>query len=233
MERPHPSDTRMQLLLAAGELFAEHGFDGVSTRMIAEKAGVNLGGIHYHFGSKETLYVDAFRYVCEHDRSSSFAQLLHENPELKKTDLGMSTAIWMMCSDFIQGIFSDQKPEWHMKLLVRELSTPSAALPLLVRDLFQPETEDYMAFFLRVKPDASQDEAMVWSMMAKSQIIFMLIAQKPLETMRNGIPLDDSYIQTLSKMTAISMIHAAGLPVPEILKSSKFTKGENSDSLVS
>jgi AcrR family transcriptional regulator len=40
---------------AAGELFSRRGFDGVSVRDIAKKAGVNHGLIHRHFGSKENL----------------------------------------------------------------------------------------------------------------------------------------------------------------------------------
>lgn len=43
------------LLDAALELFSEHGFDGTSVRMIAEKAGMNIAMISYYFGSKENL----------------------------------------------------------------------------------------------------------------------------------------------------------------------------------
>lgn len=41
---------------AAIELFAASGFEGASTRTIAERAGVNLPAIQYYFGSKEGLY---------------------------------------------------------------------------------------------------------------------------------------------------------------------------------
>lgn len=44
-----------ELLQAALELFAEHGFDGTSVRMIAEKAGMNIAMISYYFGSKEKM----------------------------------------------------------------------------------------------------------------------------------------------------------------------------------
>lgn len=48
--------TPATLLAAARELFARHGYDGTSVRMIADRAGANLGAITYHFGSKEALY---------------------------------------------------------------------------------------------------------------------------------------------------------------------------------
>lgn len=40
---------------AAAELFAERGFAATSSREIAERAGVNYGLIHRHFGSREEL----------------------------------------------------------------------------------------------------------------------------------------------------------------------------------
>ena len=50
------ADSRAALLAAATELFAAHGFDGVSVSDIAEKAGVNRAMISYHFGGKRDLY---------------------------------------------------------------------------------------------------------------------------------------------------------------------------------
>ena len=49
-------DTKEQLIKKARKLFAKHGFDGVSTRSICEKAACNISAISYHFGSKEELY---------------------------------------------------------------------------------------------------------------------------------------------------------------------------------
>jgi AcrR family transcriptional regulator len=49
-------ETRARILDAALELFAAAGFDGASTRTIAERAGINLPAIQYYFGSKEGLY---------------------------------------------------------------------------------------------------------------------------------------------------------------------------------
>jgi AcrR family transcriptional regulator len=49
-------ETRARILEAALELFAASGFEGASTRTIAERADVNLPAIQYYFGSKEGLY---------------------------------------------------------------------------------------------------------------------------------------------------------------------------------
>lgn len=51
------ADTRERLLRAALEEFGTHGYEGVSTRQLANHAGVNLAAIPYHFGGKEGIYL--------------------------------------------------------------------------------------------------------------------------------------------------------------------------------
>src|SRR5262249_35202122 len=50
------SDTRELILEAALVAFADDGFDGATTRDIAQQAGVALGLLRYHFGSKTELW---------------------------------------------------------------------------------------------------------------------------------------------------------------------------------
>jgi len=57
-ERPvarRGDSTRLSILDAAEQSFAQSGFDGVSLRTITERAGVDLALANYHFGSKENL----------------------------------------------------------------------------------------------------------------------------------------------------------------------------------
>lgn len=46
---------RERLLRVAAELIAERGWTAVSTRMVAERAGVAAGVVHYHFASLPAL----------------------------------------------------------------------------------------------------------------------------------------------------------------------------------
>jgi len=48
-------DTRSRILAAAKGVLLEAGYAHLSTRGIAEAAGVPLSQIHYHFGSKQNL----------------------------------------------------------------------------------------------------------------------------------------------------------------------------------
>ncbi|MGH3243074.1 MAG: TetR/AcrR family transcriptional regulator [Spirillospora sp.] len=51
------SGGRERVLDAAGRLFAALGYDGTSTRMIAEAAGLNVATVAYHVGGKRDLYL--------------------------------------------------------------------------------------------------------------------------------------------------------------------------------
>jgi AcrR family transcriptional regulator len=52
-------EVRQRLLKAAAELIAERGWAAVSTRMLAERAGVASGVVHYHFASVQALLSEA------------------------------------------------------------------------------------------------------------------------------------------------------------------------------
>ncbi|WP_422058142.1 TetR/AcrR family transcriptional regulator [Sphingomonas sp.] len=48
--------TKQQILDAAEQCFAEQGFEGVSMRLVADRAAVLLGLLTYHFATKESLF---------------------------------------------------------------------------------------------------------------------------------------------------------------------------------
>ena len=55
------SDKREDVVRAALELIAEHGFHGAPMALIAEKAGVGAGTIYRYFESKDILITELFR----------------------------------------------------------------------------------------------------------------------------------------------------------------------------
>lgn len=55
------TDTKEKILMVAGKLFAEKGFDGTSIRDIANEADVNLSAVNYHFQNKHNLYCQLFQ----------------------------------------------------------------------------------------------------------------------------------------------------------------------------
>ena len=59
------SETAVVLLEAARRCLQRHGVAGLSTRKVAEEAGMPLSQIHYHLGSKRGLLLELFAYQNE------------------------------------------------------------------------------------------------------------------------------------------------------------------------
>jgi AcrR family transcriptional regulator len=59
--------TRERLLHAARELIEEGGYGAASVVAIADRAGVAAGTLYRHFDSKEDLFVELFRSVCDRE----------------------------------------------------------------------------------------------------------------------------------------------------------------------
>lgn len=72
-------DKKNKILHAAEILFSRHGFEGVTTRMLAKEAGVNIAMLSYYFGSKEKLYQATIHNLIEKRqdnlKSIAFSQL--------------------------------------------------------------------------------------------------------------------------------------------------------------
>lgn len=64
-QRLSSDERRLAILEAAVPLFAEEGFRGVTTRKLAERAGVSEALLYQHFPSKEALYTEMQDWFCE------------------------------------------------------------------------------------------------------------------------------------------------------------------------
>jgi AcrR family transcriptional regulator len=124
--------TRQQLLQAAGQVFAEHGYRAATVREICLRAGANVASIHYHFGDKEQLYLEVLRYAHQRDNES--------NPGLAKAAAGLSPEEKL--KEFIRSLLVkllDPGPlAWDGKLLAREMVEPTAAMDIVVDERIRP-----------------------------------------------------------------------------------------------
>ncbi|MFN2159945.1 MAG: TetR/AcrR family transcriptional regulator [Anaerolineales bacterium] len=59
---------KQEIVQAAHDLFVKQGYHGTSMRQIARSAEIALGGLYYHFNSKEQVFKEVFlRYHPYHD----------------------------------------------------------------------------------------------------------------------------------------------------------------------
>ena len=72
--------TRMHILESTIEAIEKYGPNGLTTRNIAEEAGVNNAALHYYFGTKEKLLEEALAYTLEHWMKDTGAILISDLP---------------------------------------------------------------------------------------------------------------------------------------------------------
>jgi AcrR family transcriptional regulator len=78
--------TRERLLGAAQALIEEDGYGAATVLAIAERAGVAAGTLYRHFASKEELFVELFRSVCDREVRAMQAASSAIGAELSQVD---------------------------------------------------------------------------------------------------------------------------------------------------
>jgi AcrR family transcriptional regulator len=71
--------TKESILEAARECLREYGYSGTSIRAVAERAGVQLSLVHYHFGSKQAVLVAVLEH--ENEKLLERQQALFAGPD--------------------------------------------------------------------------------------------------------------------------------------------------------
>jgi AcrR family transcriptional regulator len=67
-------DTRLRLVVAAAQVFAERGYDGAGVQEIARRAGLTTGAIYSRFSGKSELLAEAIRTFARGEFDELFAQ---------------------------------------------------------------------------------------------------------------------------------------------------------------
>lgn len=84
-----------EILLAAEKLFAEKGFKGATTSLIAAEAGVTHAMLHYYFRTKEQIFLKVCDSYMEEVRSE-----LRPIMEPAVYDVGLIKTVTEICFDF-------------------------------------------------------------------------------------------------------------------------------------
>ncbi|MBP8130996.1 MAG: CerR family C-terminal domain-containing protein [Candidatus Hydrogenedentes bacterium] len=208
MERP--LDTKAALLEAAGELFAELGFEGASVRAIAERAGTNVASVNYHFGSKERLYAELLQRVLLTIRGADIEEFLRP-PERIATPDGAASVVREVVRARFASYFSDTHPSWYRRLVMRSLIEPSAVLQRLMRDVFVPEHAALSRVFRGVNPSLTEEEISLFSFTLTGQIAFFGFAEIPILAILGRDRYDGAFLEAAADHVATSVIAALGL----------------------
>lgn len=152
-QRTDGEATYNRILAAAGELIAESGFAETSNKAIAAHAGVDLASINYHFGSRGGLYEAVL--AAAHGRLISIDDLRQISSEdgpprekLKRIIEGLVDA-------------ATGTENWHVRVLSRELLSPSSHLQVLMHDVILPKTRIVSAILSEITAIPIGDPALL------------------------------------------------------------------------
>ena len=133
-------NTRDRILSAAGEVFAEQGFEGATVRAITERAGVNLAAVNYHFRDKAELYTRVVVDACSARTAFREAMAGAGSPEEQLRSL---------IYRFLEYLLDPARPDWKRRLMAREMANPTTALDELVEKNIRPLRDEFLIPTLR------------------------------------------------------------------------------------
>ncbi len=135
------TSARSSLLIAGERLFTEKGYAAVSTRELADAAGVNLGAIQYHFGSKAKLFIETLQQMmC--GSGCMKAQLALE-PTAKTREEALF-GLGCYIRDVLHYMLRPEGPQ-VCRLMFREILSETAA----DAELFEPLVESMVEEFIK------------------------------------------------------------------------------------
>lgn len=91
-----PKATKEQILFATIEAIEKHGLPNLTTRIIAEEAGVNNAALHYYYGTKENLIDIALDQTAYH--------MLGDTKTILESDQPIQTRMREMLKYIIEGV---------------------------------------------------------------------------------------------------------------------------------
>jgi TetR/AcrR family transcriptional regulator, regulator of cefoperazone and chloramphenicol sensitivity len=143
IETPELSEenTRDKILNAAGEVFAEYGFEGATIRSITERAEVNVAAVNYHFRDKAELYNRVVLDACS-------AQAAWRDAVANPTD-SPEERLRTLISHFLKYMLGPDRPAWKRRLMAREMANPTTALDELVEKNIRPFRDEFLIPTLR------------------------------------------------------------------------------------
>jgi len=209
-------ETRTALIQAAGELFAEYGVDGVSTRAIAERAGENTGSIHYHFGSKEGLHIEVLRHATRRFRDDPLGRYLDEHDFPAATPTEQARLVAGFVGHHFDIIGSPGEPPWCVPLMFDTMQWPSDARVWMRRELMDPIQAAHIRLFHMVHPAAPRQTAQIWAMNRTAEAIFYAVFEPAIFDYLAIASYSPGFLAEVRRQLQQSALLTLGLPSEEL-----------------
>ena len=132
MAKKPAQKTRENLIGAALDLFGRFGFEGTSTRAIADAANANLAAIKYHFGGKDGLYNAVAEHIAAQIKAAMGDAVAAASAEaMPLTPETARHALEQIIEGFTTLLVTNPATESWGRFIVREQMSPSPAFDIL------------------------------------------------------------------------------------------------------
>ena len=154
-------ETRERVLGAALAAFGAAGFEAVTTRQIADAAGVSLPVLQYYFGGKEGLYRACAETIVERFRghtagpAGSAAEALESGCSAELARSHLKEVIGALARFLVE---TGPAEPWA-QFAAREQRDPGPAFDLLYERLWRPGIEITARLIARIESQLDNDEA--------------------------------------------------------------------------
>ena len=136
-------ETEERLLDAAERLLMSVGYAHISTRRLAEEAGVNHGLVHYYFGSMEHLFLRVLERFTERLIARQREMYAADLPFIAKWRVAMSFLDRDLENGYQKVWFELQAMAWNRPDLKERLARVHAQWRQVLREAFAPALARY------------------------------------------------------------------------------------------
>jgi AcrR family transcriptional regulator len=208
-QRSDGQETRQRLLVAAGEVFAKKGFWETTNADICEKANANTAAVNYHFGSKENLYIEAWKYSFE------------KSIEVHPPDGGVSSEATVQ--ERLRGrILSLMQriadPQAHnFEIIHKEMANSTGLLSETIEKAIRPIEDGFKAIFRELLgSNASEQQLIFCKMSVMGQCFGPMLhlrhsKKEPAMPCPRELPLDFDIEQLADHITQFSLVGINGI----------------------
>jgi len=149
---PAPPDTRAALIEAAIAVFGAVGFRNATVRDICQRAGANVAAVNYHFGDKESLYLEVLRQV------QRLADARHPLPPARGTARAGQRLEGFVHS-FLLRLLDPGPNAAGSKLMAREMVDPSGVFDTVMAEQIQPIADEVRGIVTELLGQGGSEEA--------------------------------------------------------------------------
>lgn len=182
--------TKKRLIQAGIEIFAANGFNGTTTRMLAEKANANLSAIPYHFQSKEGLYLAVFEHISDRISTNLDTTLCKVNdlapPPNHDPEKARSLLQEFLTAE-IEFVCGSPEAELFAQIILREQMSPSSAFDIIYPKNIKPILDALSRIIAMITGETIQRTTLFQAFIIMGQIIMFRAAR---ETICRHLGLD-------------------------------------------